>query len=366
MVERDLWWEARQSHQPSQVMELARDVIQSLPGRPAKKVFAALSLGRENAALAIDLNKYRPNRNLKAYQDAGVVIFILRIGGPGAWIEGDWRYQMDATYKPYLEQCDKIGVLDRTIGYIVHNPFEIWTQNGATGETVHTELLDDWTSGGWMTKAFCYDHEVAECWRGATKITCTNVNLVKSLAENTLNTWKKFHRMVGVYSARWFINSFGLAEHITYFDNINKPESEGGAGKQRPAWWAWYPQTLSKVYANLQDSLADLLQPTADQTGKFLQCGSYSLADLWQFTSCLKLAGAMLDGKDDTIGVDASVSLGTLTEACAAFGLGAAMPPEPPVPPSGDYVTRAEFLAHTTDGEAHEHYHITGAQVREE
>lgn len=325
----DLWWDARNSYKPNQVIELAKNVMMSLPGQPTKQVFAALALGRENAALAIDLNKYRTNRNLQVYKDAGVDIFILRIGGPGAWVDGAWQYTQDVTYRPYLEECDRIGVLDRTIGYIVHNPFESWSENGATGETIHTELIDDWTSGGYMPKAFAYDHEVATCWRGATEITCTPINLVRSLQENTANTYRKFRRMVGIYTARWFINKYALSEHITYLDNINKPESMGGAGKQRPMWYAWYAQTFSKTYTNLQDSLSDLLVPTTDQTNKLLQCGSYSLADLWQFTATLKLAGGMNGGGNDTVGVDASVSLGTLSEVCAAFGLGTGVTPPP-------------------------------------
>src|SRR5512146_1457097 len=100
-IERDLWWEARQSHKPNRIIELVKTVIQSLPGRPTKQVFAGLTIGRDSAALAIDLNKYRVNRNLKAYLDAGVDIFILRIGGPAQWYDGAWQYTQDATYRGY-------------------------------------------------------------------------------------------------------------------------------------------------------------------------------------------------------------------------------------------------------------------------
>jgi hypothetical protein len=236
-------------------------------------------------------------------------------------VEGDWRYTLDPTYRGYLEQLDRLGLLQRSAGYIVHNPFELYTPNGATGETIHTELIDDWTSGGYMPGMFFYDHEVATCWRGATKITCTPYNLVKSLTENTLNTYRKFKRMVGIYSARWFINSNGPQEHTTYFDNINRPET----GTQRPLWWAWYPQTFSSEYGNLEDSLSDLLVPTSEQVAKFLQCGSYSLGALWQFTAGLKLAG-------DATGVDASVSLVSKAELWSMLGLPAdgAPPAETP------------------------------------
>lgn len=354
---RDLWWEARQ-HTAELQDEVGKPglfkmISMSLPGKPVVQSLAAANLGRANAALAIDLNHYRPNRNLKAFRDAGVDIFILRIGGPTRWVDGNWGYKIDATYKPYLEQCDRIGVLGQTIGYIVHNPFESYTINGATGETIHTELIDDWTSGGYMPQAFCYDHEVATAWRSTgAEIKATNYNLVKSLEVNTDNTYKKFKRAVGIYTARWFTNANAPSEHTIYFDNVNKPESAGGPGKQRPMWWAWYPPTENTTYTNLQNALEKLLVPTPDQIMKLLQQGSYSLADLWQFTSALKLAGGMLDGSNDTAGVDGSVSLNSLTECLAAWGLkpiGTA-PNEPPVEPlPTDWEEQAAALAGRLD-----------------
>ena len=327
--EQDQWWIARQSHKPNRITEIAKSVIQSLPGQPAKTVYVVNRslLGRADAGLIVDLNKYRTGRNLKAYVDAGVDAFSLRIGGPGAWVDGAWKYTEDPTYKPYLEQLDKLGMLGTTTGYIVHNPFEVMTENGATGETVHTELLDEWTSGGYMPQAFVYDHEINKCWTSIGKeILCTNVNLVKSLNINTDNTWKKFRRTVGIYTARWFINSTSLAEHSAWLDNVNRPE----VGKQRPMWYAWYAQTYSKQYQNLEDSLTELLAPSTTQTASLLQCGSYSLADLWQFTYTLKLTG-------DDIGVDANVTLGSFADYCYAFGLTTAQPPvDPPDPPTPD------------------------------
>lgn len=340
-VTRDLWWEARQSHKPSRALELATEIIYSLPGVPARRRFVKPAiLGADNKALAIDLNKYRANRNLRSYVDAGVNCFILRLGGPTQWVEGAWKYEIDATYKPYLEQINKLGMVGSTIGYIVHNPFEETSINGATGETMHTELIDEWTSGGWMPQAFCYDHEVATCWRGSTKITCTAPNLVKSLNINTDNTWKKYRRMVGIYTARWFINQYGLAEHVSYLDNVNKPESVGGPGKQRPMWYAWYAQTFPEQYADLRASLTKLIDPTPAQVNAYLQCGSYSLADLWQYTFTLKLTG-------DDIGVDANVSLGTKAQFYEAWGLKDTVTPPPPPPPEPepDPTTLAQLIA---------------------
>jgi len=341
----DLWWEARNSHKPNGVAQSAKSVIQSLPGRPTQTAFRTPALlGRNDPGLVVDLNKYRPGRDLKAYQDAGVDFFILRIGGPSKWVEGDYKYQEDVTYKPYLEQLDKLGLLGQSIGYIVHNPFEPLTVNSTTGKSIHTQLIDEWTSGGYMPQAFVYDHEVAECWRGNTKITCTAPNLVNSLAFNTDNTWKIYRRVVGIYTARWFINQYGLTNHVAYLDNVNKSEASGGPGTQRPMWYAWYSQTWSKQYTDLDASLDELVEPTTTQTNNLLQCGSYSLYDLWQYTYTLKLAG-------DAIGVDASVTRGSKADFIAMFGLkptGTTPPPpvEPPVEPpaTGDFQAQLDAL----------------------
>jgi hypothetical protein len=184
-------------------------------------------------------------------------------------------------------------------------------------------------------------------------------NLVNSLRINTQNTWEKFRRMVGIYTARWFVNASGLNEHITYLDNINRPE----VGKQRPMWYAWYAQTYAEQYTNLRDSLTKLIDPTVTQTNSLLQCGSFSLADFWQFTYTLKLTG-------DDIGVDASVSLASKAEVFAAFGLktGTTPPPPPPPPPDPTAVTRAEFDALTArvatlESKAVNHVHMKGTPV---
>lgn len=337
-MERDLWWEARQktAAQGGPGLSLFRTVSMSLPGAPVRAVsIAAANLGRDKAGLVIDLNKYRVGRDLNKYVDAGVDAFFLRIGGPGRWVSGDWAYTEDPTYRPYLEQLDRLEMIGKTVGYIVHNPFEDWH----LVNNVHVDLLNQWTSGGYMPAAFAIDHEVAECWQGGAKITCTAYNLVKSLEAALSKTYAKFRRSVSVYTARWFINGIGFTEHTTFFDNANKPESAGGPGKQYPLWMAWYPQVFSKSYSNLETSLQELLTPTGDQSGKYLAIGSNSKADLWQFTDRLKLTG------DDT-GVDASVTLGTIDEFMKAFGLsGSTTTPEPEPEPEPDTALEARVQA---------------------
>jgi hypothetical protein len=264
--------------------------------------------------LIIDLNKYRPKRDLKQYLDAGVDGFILRIGGPAQWVEGNFRYTEDPTWRPYMDQAAKLGITHQIGGYIIHNPFE--PVNVAVNE--HIDRLNQWTSGGYMPGYFILDHEVNYCYRGATKITATVPNQVKSLGVVTDAMYKKWGKMVAVYSGRWYLDQNGLAEHAVYFDNINQRE------RQRPTWYAWYLNLFEQEFPDLKQAVEALPTPTGAQIGKYLQCGSYSLANLWQFTDRLKITG-------DTYGVDASVTMGTLAEYWAAVGVKAS--PKPPVEP---------------------------------
>jgi len=281
--------------------------------------------------LIVDLNKYRSGRDLKAYMDAGADGFILRIGGPTQWVEGDYRYQEDATWRPYMEQADKLGITDKIGGYIIHNPFEEWR----TDYNVHVDLLNQWTSGGYMPGYFILDHEINYTWRGNTKIIVTPDNLVNSLASVTDKIYKKWRKMCGIYTGRWFIDQNGATQHITYLDNINKPESAGGAGKQRPMWYAYYLNQYfdTEIYTNLRDVITAVPTPSGDSFGKYLQCGSYSGADLWQVTSLMKFSG-----DSSSTGVDTNITWGTLEEYWEAVGVNAQTEPptEPPVEPPPD------------------------------
>lgn len=316
--------------QPSIISKIAA----SFPGAPTKTV-ATLALG-EGKALIIDLNKYRPNKNLQQYIDAGVDLFYLRIGGPYQWVSGNWMYQEDITWRPYLEQLDLLGMRGKTLGYIIHNPFEDWR----LVNNVHVDLLNQWTSGGYMPGGFLLDHEISKCWNAGVQVTCTPYNLVNSLSATLLAIYKWAHKVCGVYTARWFIDSNGPVEHTTYFDNINKPVSLGGPGEQIPTIFAWYPQNAtfgSKTYTNLDESLNDLLVPTGDQVGRFLSVGSYTQYKAWQYTDRLKLA--------EETAVDANVTAGTKEAFMRAFGL-LDSPTPPPVepPPSTSLETRVANL----------------------
>jgi len=290
--------------------------------------------------LIIDLNKYRPGKNLKQYLDAGVDGFIFRIGGPAAWVEGNWQYQEDATWRSYLEQADKIGIpRDRIGGYIIHNPFEDWRLE----QDVHLDCLNQWTSGGYMPGYFILDHEIATCWRGSTKITATPFNLVSSMEAVMSKMWKKYRKPVMLYTGRWFIDTNGQADHIIKLDNINGPAT----GKQWGMWYAAYLQTQLfdlEQYGNLRDALKALPTPTGDTVGKLLQCGSYSLYDLWQFTDRLKITG-------DSVGVDANVTRGTIDEYWKLVGakVGPVEPPtepeEPEQPEEPESITHAALMA---------------------
>ncbi len=336
----DLWLEARQKTaemSKSYVPPFIRTFSQSLPGMPTRMSFAANLLGREKAGLVIDLNKYRPNRDLQRYVDAGADAFILRMGGPTQWVEEDYRYEEDKTWRPYMAAADKIGFGSRVAGYWIDNPFEDWNLEGIISN-VHLNLINTWTNNGYMPPAFICDHEIAHTWRGATKIQVTNYNLVKSMAETTQKVWNQWRKPVSIYTANWFINQYGKLEHTTYFDNINAGE------KRRGIWLAWVPQNFTKEYENLEVSLDELLTPTGDQISRFLNIGNNSKADLWQYTFSLKLPG-------DSVGVDASVSLGTKEEMFYMMGFKAPVvdpdpepEPEPGDPTLADLLKRVEAL----------------------
>lgn len=344
--ERDLWQEARQkTAAPYKGMRnsiadlLFKLKTVSFPGAPTQTFHAPTAIAqRADVVWFPDLNKYR-KRALLPYKEAGCKALVFRMGGPVRWVQGNWGYARDETYRPYIEEASQIGMIDQTIGYIVHNPFEGWTTNTATGETVHTELVDEWTSGGYMPRAFCYDHEISKCWTSTgIEINCTAPNLVTSLAENTLNTYKKFKRTVSVYTAKWFANlTAGFwNEHNTYFYNINRPESLGGVGTQRPLWLAWYGQTMSKEYTSMDQVAADLFVPSPEQVGNLLYIGWQ--ANAWQFSSTVKLQG-------DSIGVDMNISLDPFKLFYYNFGLvepGTVTPPppDPEEPPADSDISR--------------------------
>ena len=234
--------------------------------------------------LILDLNKYRGQRNLKQLMDAGADGFILRIGGPAQWVEGDYRYQEDPTWRSYMDQAKALGIQDQIGGYIIHNPFEDWHLQGIISN-VHLNLLNQWTSGGYMPGYFILDHEINYCYRGANKIICTVPNMVNSLNSVTDQIWKQFRRMVGIYTGRWFIDQNGPVEHAAYLDNINKPESLGGAGKQRPMWYAAYNNPTVE-FTDLKQAVEALPTPTSTYTGRFFSaaptawrtCGSLPTA----------------------------------------------------------------------------------------
>jgi hypothetical protein len=336
-TERDLWYEARQrtadegkSIKSILTNSLFKASLVSIPGLPTRAFFSLDAKAADEAVFVPDFNKYR-ERDLKPYIDAGCRAFMFRMGGPSRWVEGNWGYERDKTFWPYMEQADKYGVLDQTIGYIVHNPFESWSINGSTGETMHTEMIDEWTAGGYLPAALMYDHEIDKCWRATgAEVYCTAPNLVTSLAENTLNTWNKYHRMVSAYTANWFLKQKDYWNlHVTHFTNINKPETEGGPGTQRPLHLAWYGKELAGPYATVEEMEAGMLKLTPDYLSKYLWCGYR--ADLWQFTSAGRIGA-------DKIGVDMNMSLAAHASTFfKTYGLkepGAVVPPvEPPIEP---------------------------------
>jgi hypothetical protein len=340
MTQADLWLDAREKtrelYQPS-LTNLVKMRTVSLPGRAVKQSLASINLGRDKACLAIDLNHWREAqvKRIPEYQDAGVDLFIGRLGGPTRWVYGDWRYAEDKTWRMMLEQCAKIGIEPgQTVGYLVENPF--LGEDASYTDDHHAQLCDQYTSGGAMPGAFILDQEVDKCWKNGKDTFCTHINLTRSLSNNMDKIYKKFRRMVGLYTGRWFVDAHTRLNYETLFNNLNGDGSY--AGKQRWLWLAWLPVPFKENFAALEEALSKLPNPTSDQLNRFLRIGN-SEADLWQFTFTLKLPG-------DPIGVDASVSLKPWSELAAYLGLtGAVTPPpadpptEPPAPPTDPDLT---------------------------
>lgn len=351
MSEIDLWWEARQTTAAMRppFKDQVTTLVRSLPGRPAQVTMGALAIGREDNAIVADLNLYRPNYNLQALIDRGVNRFILRMGGPRAWIEGDWRYQEDSTWRPYMTELDRLGVDvgRQVLGYYIHNAAEDWRLAGDLD--THVQLINTWTSGGFMPAGFICDHEVAEFWRGGTKITITNFNLVESLKAVTAKVYAKWRKCSAIYSARWFMDRFGPNEHTTYLNNVNRPPSAGGEGMQRPMWYAWVPQPAlgNTVWSSAKDCVDQLLVPTGDQVGRFLNMGDWSLYGLWQYLFSFRTPEMVAANQP---GIDLSISRGTLAEFDALFGLTSVEPePDPEDPPVVDAELAARVAELETD-----------------
>jgi hypothetical protein len=320
----DLWWQAREhSRKVNRLYRTFNPVVvkvMSFAGKPVRPVLSALALGRDRSkvTLAIDLNKYREPQvaRVEEYRDAGVDLFIGRMGGPTRWVDGQWNYAEDKTWRMMLENLAKIGIEPvQTVGYGVQNPF-IGGESNYTDDHFST-YLNQWGQGGADPGAYMCDTEVNTCWRNGVEITQTPVNMIRSLANDTEKVWQRFKKICGIYSGKWFFNKVGLDHYVTYFDNINRGEM------RRPVWLAWLPQTINREFTNLEEILDILIVPTESQKNAYLRIGSTE-ALLWQFLFNLRLPG-------DSVGVDASVSLLPKEDVLKALNMGTQ--PEPPKPP---------------------------------
>jgi hypothetical protein len=298
---RDLWREARLRTQKESKPGFWANLLfkvqtVSLRGRPVVQSILPTAIAQRNDVVWFpDLNKYNPY-SIKPYLDAGCKAIMGRIGGPASWTMDNWNYQLDATWKPLMEEADKYGVLGQVIGYWVHNAFEYRTLDAA-GNTIQTNQIDRMTSGGYMPKALCLDHEISKCWLGTgAEFPLTAWNAIESLRVNAANIQKKFNKKtMPVYSAIWYMHQ--TAEywdyHYNHFYNSNRPVDEGGVGITRPLMLAWYPGVKSTVYTSMTDVANDLVIPSSDQIGKYLYCGFQG--NSWQFTDRLNIGGKTCD-----------------------------------------------------------------------
>lgn len=345
-AERDLWWEARQKNasQYKGMRNFLADSMfkiqtTSLRGRPVIQQMLPTALAqRSDVVWFPDLNLYRPYL-LKTYFDAGCKAAMVRIGGPKIWQMDKWEYTIDPTFRTLMEEAAKLGVLGQIIGYWVHNPFEYRTI-GDDGMTIQTRWIDKFTMGGYMPQSLCYDHEISKCWLGTgAEFPCTAVNEIESLRINTANTQNKFgKKMIDVYSAKWFMNQTAdfWNYHYSHFSNVNRPPEQGGVGITRPLMMAWYGQTLTQVFTNVNDIAMALFNPTPEQIGNYLYCGFQ--ANSWQFTDRLNIGGKTCDFN---VSLDPS---GTFFKTFGLIEPGTTPTPDPDPDPVAE-VTREEFLA---------------------
>ena len=344
----DPWLEARKKS--AALREAAREI-----GVPEPALIAT------EHGIICDLNRYRVGYSLAKLMQRGVKGFILRMGGPSQWVEGNFAYKEDETWRGYMDQAKALGIQSQVGGYIIHNPFEDWKLTGVISN-VHMNLINQWTSGGYMPGYLILDHEINYCWRGSIKIIVTPYNLVQSLASVTAQMWSIFKKVPMVYTARWFVDANGPAEHMTYFDNINGPAT----GKQRAMWWAWYPVGLTKTYQGADEILSEITAPTSTQIAKYLQCGSYSLADGVQFTDRLKMVDTRLDGSADTLGCDASYTFGTWAQYCEMVNIPATVTPAdttPPTAPTNFSYTLSGYTPFMTWSSATDNVGVTGYTI---
>lgn len=290
-------------------------------------------MGRfDGNAIVIDVSSYEPNSKMADFKAAGATHVILRMGYQNAYNAANWQLTEDSCYRKWFDEAKSAGLW--VGGYYLYCA-GVDEQDYEHSEGLLTHM-GEIMANGYKPDFLMIDDEVNTWWDGARKITATAVNQVKGARILIDKSWKKFAKVTGHYSRVTFMKQrtdYEL-EYKTWLDNINRIE------KVVPNWYAYYwyyKQNLNP--SSLTALISVLTYPTSVQENSYLQMGSYSLWDLWQF------AGDVVTpwGK-----CDISVSRLPVKEFNALFNIGDAVTPppvDPPPPPPAGQVTRAEFDA---------------------
>ncbi len=338
----DKWLQARartQEYSKKFPENLIRWVTQSLPGRATKTIpFQILTAGR---GLAVDLNKYRANVNVKMLYDLGVKIFDLRLFGPTYWVHNDWRYQQDASFESYYKILRPLP--DVVLGgYGVYNPWLDEETNYTTPIDPNVEYMKLYFKN-FPCDYYTWDVEVGE----ETKSTnlhnvITSINLVKGLSRTMRQTmdempkWPNgYPRIPEMYSANWFLKQYGGDPMKIWLENTLRDTTN----LPFLTWLAWLPTVFSGTYQKPQDLFDAEITPTGVQEDAYLHLRSEPLASKWQLTFTLKGPWS------PDVGCDASITYGLAADYQkyrTLHNIGTVVtPPQPP--PGGDYATKAEL-----------------------
>lgn len=360
---RDIWWENRQITANMQQSKLASAVnwmVRTLT--PSKPKFMD-----GNSAMMVDLNKYRPDVNVELLIDQGVRIFMLRVGGPTAWVYGAEKYEVDVTFVMYYERirahAKLRGIKVFIIGYGVYNAW-------ANEQSNYTALDPQVT---WLKEAtrnhqcdqYCWDDEVGETWKDGKVTVITGINLIKGIRkcmEDTFNEMERFpngdYKIPLHYSADWFMDKYASTGYTDWLDAVNNDVRS----RHIMLWRAWLPLTFNAVYETVKEIFIRCISPTGLQENAYLRRGSGLPADAWQFTFTGKgpwLGPLSKAGIDMSTGYAQSATLAQYAY-CANWVLIDPIPPtEPPDPiVTGSFVTTATFNAFLVD--YNKHTHTTG------
>lgn len=340
-AQRDLWKEARDrsaSYRGAWLVRALSWILHLLfPKRFKDPMIFTFGIAGERL-MCVDLNKYRPDVDVEMLIDQGVKVFMLRVGGPKAWIYPT-EFVVDDTFVPYYTRIRAYaklkGVIVYIIGYGVHDAFA-GEEGNYVGLNPQVKWLKEATRNH-ICDLYAWDDEVAKIWKSTREVTITSSNLVKSISQCMDQTWTEmerwpttgYNKMVVHYSANWFMKTYAPGEYQAWLDRADADIDN----RRLMTWRAWLPTVFSEVFALISQLFDKVITPTGVQENAFLRMGSELAADLWQ---CSFTAKGPWCGPQSASGIDVSIGYGpsaTITDFIYCANLPEQPPDEPPPPP---------------------------------